>query len=295
MKLAIITPAFSKHLPLLEMSAESVDRNCSADIHHYVIVSRKEEPLFRHLRGARRSVIAAEDIVPRAAYRLPFLVRQRELWLTDWRPVRGWIMQQAIKLCAPEVTEADIFLFLDTDVFFIRPFTPDAVTHNGRVRLLTNPGKAQLETHKSWHRTAAKLLGLPMRDYFGADFIGNAITWRRDACLEMRQRIAAVGSTHWFSAITGQRRLSEYILYGIFAQELLGPTDARHLATSDEICLNSWDFLDQPGDRIELLASYLRPHHLAINIQSNMHLPMAEFRKLVERAVDLASERVESR
>jgi hypothetical protein len=291
-KLAIITPAFSKHLPLLELSAEGVDRHCPADIHHYVIVSRQEEHLFRRFRSARRSVVAAEDILPRAAFRLPVLVRRREVWLTDWhRLVRGWIMQQAIKLSAPEITDADAFLFLDTDVFFIRPFTVDKVVHDGRVRLLRNPGMGELETHKSWHRTAAKLLGLPVRDYFGADFIGNAITWRRDACLEMRDRIASVGGAHWFSMITRQTRLSEYILYGIFVQEVLGSQDLRHMPTSDEICLNSWDFdfPEKPEDRARLLAERLRPYDIAINIQSSLRLPANEFRSLLDSAVAIAA------
>jgi uncharacterized protein DUF6492 len=291
-KLAIITPAFSKHLPLLELSAESVDRHCPTEVHHYVVVSRQEEPLFRRFKSARRSVIAAEDIVPRAAFRLPVLVRRRELWLTDWhRFVRGWIMQQAIKLSAPEITDADVFLFLDTDVFFIRPFAVEKVVHDGRVRLLCNPGMGEIETHKPWHRTAAKLLGLPVRHYFGADFIGNAITWRRDVCFEMRERISSVGSAHWFSMITRQTQLSEYILYGIFVQEVLGSQDLRHMPTSDEICLNSWDF-DFPQraeDRARLLAERLRPYHVAINIQSSLRLPSTEFRNLLASAVAMSA------
>jgi len=77
MKLAIITPAYSRHLPLLDLSAASVDRNCSADIHQYVIVSHQEDRLFRHLRGSQRSVIAAKDVAPRPIFRLPMLVRNR--------------------------------------------------------------------------------------------------------------------------------------------------------------------------------------------------------------------------
>jgi hypothetical protein len=286
MKLALITPAFSKHLPLLEISAENVDRNSSSDIQHFVVVCRSEVPLFRRFGSQRRTIVAVEDILPKPAFRLPFLIRGREVWLSERRRlIRGWIMQQAVKLCAPEITSADALLFLDTDVFFIRPFSADSFVKGGRVRLLAKPDGGKLETHFSWHRTAAKLLGLPPRDYFGADFIGNAITWRRDACIEMRDRMANVSGEHWFTAVTRQSRLSEYILYGIFAQEVLGIRDQRHFATNDELCLNSWDFMDDPGDRTQHLRERLRPNHIAINIQSNLHLSNTEMRSLVNTAI----------
>jgi len=291
MKLAIITPAFSKHLPLLEISVESVDRYVSPEIKQYVVVSRGEYHLFRHLNGSRRSVVIAEDILlPRWFFRLPVLVKGREVWLAGWhRMVRGWIMQQVLKLCAPEITNADVFLFLDTDVFFIRPFTLGKVVREGRVRLLRVPGRAaQLTTHARWHRTAAKMLGLAPCDYYGADFIGNTITWRRDVSLEQRARIAAVGGADWVSTITRQSHFSEYILYGVFVQEVIGPEDMRHEATSDEICLDSWYFMDGGGDHIQLLAERLRPNHIAVNIQSNLGLTIAEFRKLVDAAVSIA-------
>jgi Family of unknown function (DUF6492) len=283
-KISIITPAYSKHLRLLDLSAESVDRNCPPEMHHYVIVSRQEERIFRHLNGSRRSVIAAEDVIPGNIMRLPVFIRGREVWVADWhRFVRGWIMQQAIKLSAPEITDADVFLFLDTDSFFVRPFTPDRVSRDGRIRLLGFPGLAQTEQHKSWHRTAAKLLGIPSRDYFGADFIGNAITWRRDVCLEMRKRISSVAGADWFSTIVRQQRLSEYILYGVFVQEVLGSADSRHALTSEELCLSSWD-----NSSAQRVAERLAPHHVAVNIQSNLHLPISEFRVLLDRVVAAA-------
>jgi len=276
---------------LLELSAESVDRHCSADIHHYIVVSRREERLFRHLKSSRRSVLVTEDVACRPIHLLPMLVRGQQLWFSDRRRfVRGWIMQQAIKISSPEITDADVILFLDTDVFFIRPFSADRVVQDGRVRLLVSPGMGDLDTHKPWHRTAAKLLGLPIRDYFGADFIGHAVTWRRDVCLEMRERISSVAGTNWFSTVTREQLFSEYILYGIFVQELLGPNDLRHAPTSEELCLSSW-----VEGSAELLAQRLQPHHVAVNIQSNLHLPMPEVRRLLNSVMAVAETNPEPR
>jgi len=204
--------------------------------------------------------------------------------MTDWhRIVRGWIVQQAIKMNAPEITDADVFLFLDTDVFFIRPFNQDTVVRNGRVRFLRRPGMAETEPHMSWHRTAAKLLEIPARDYFGADFVGNAIIWRRDVCLEMRERVASVASAHWFSTVARQFRFSEYMLYGIFVQELLGLGDLRHAPTSEELSLDSWDRANAQS-----VAARLEDHHVLVNIQSNLGLSITELRRLLDGVIALA-------
>jgi hypothetical protein len=289
MQLAIITPAFSKHLPLLEISAESVDRYCPEDIKQYVIVSGREYHLFRHLEGVRRKIIIAEDVLPFSAFCLPVFVKGREVWLVDWhRLVGGWIVQQIIKLCAPEISRADVFVYLDTDVFFIRPFARAGVLHEGRVRLWKQPGNGAIETHMRWHRAASKLLGLPSCDYYGWDFIGNVITWRRDILLAMRARIAAVSGIHWSQAIVREKYLSEYILYGVFVQELLGIQDNHHLQSSDEVCLDSWNFLNKPGTPLQQLRERLRPSHIAVNIQSTLRLPASDVRELVDAAVLLS-------
>lgn len=62
----------------------------------------------------------------------------------------------------------------------------------------------------------------------------------------------------------------------------------HHEATSDEICLDSWYFMDGGGDHIQLLAERLRPNHIAVNIQSNLGLTIAEFRKVVDAAESIA-------
>jgi len=279
-------------LPLLEISAESVDRYCPQGIRQYIVVSGREYHLFRHLDSSNRKVIIVEDILTSPVMCLPMLVKGREVWLLDWhRLVRGWIMQQIIKICAPEIADADIFLYLDTDVFFIRRFAVESVVFDDRVRLWREPGQGRLKTHLRWHRTGSKLLGLPVCDYYGANFIGNLITWRRDIILEMRSRISSLSGKHWLRTITREFHLSEYILYGVFVQELLGAGDLRHLPTNYELCLDSWNFMDEPGDRQQLLAERLRSSHIAVNIQSVLHLPIPKVRALVDAAVLLAKER----
>jgi Family of unknown function (DUF6492) len=291
MELALITPAYSRHLPLLELSAESVDRFCPPNFPHYIVVGSRDYPLFRHFDGARRRVIVAEDVVPRPAFCLPWLVKDRQIWVLDrHRPIRGWIMQQLLKLCAPAIADADIFLLLDTDVFFIRPFALERVVRDDRVLLWREPGKGTPHYQPRWNRTASQLLGLPMSDDYGANFVGNIITWRRDVLLEMRARITFVNGTHWLPSVARHRYLAEYQLYGVFVQELLGARDLRHLYSNEELCI-AWRFMEgarDPEDRRQRLTGRLRSSDVAVNIQSNLYLPLAEVRQLIEAAVAYA-------
>jgi hypothetical protein len=293
MELAIITPAFSKHLPLLEICAGSVDRYCSQEVKQYVIVGRRDYRLFRHFEGSRRQVICAEEVVPRPVFSLPMLFRGREVWVLDrYRLLRGWIMQQLIKLCAPEITDADIILHLDTDVFFVRPFALERVVRDGSVRLWREPGAGTAPYQMRWNQTASQLLGLPARDYYGADFEGNLITWRRDVTLEMRDRIAAVSGAHWLKSVAHHKDFSEYQTYGIFVQEVLGDRDLRHLPSNEELCI-SWHFTQNAldaEDRRRRLLKCLRPNHVAINIESTLDVPLTEVRELVETAVSFSRE-----
>ncbi len=241
------------------------------------------------MASSRRHIIIAEDILPASLFRLPFFVKGREVWLTPgFRPVRGWIVQQILKLCAVDFTPADVLVFMDTDVFFIRSFEPRCVlTGDGNVRLLQKPGVGQSPSHQQWHQAAAKLLNIPPQPYFGADFIGNLITWRRDVAMALRERITETGKANWAKQLSRELSISEYIVYGIFVQELLGPERSGHSYTEEDLCLNSWDLIrrDQAAEQhdkfVAEVAGAVRPEHVAVNIQSNLGFPPSDYRKVI--------------
>ena len=51
-------------------------------------------------------------------------------------------------------------------------------------------------------------------------------------------------------------------------------------------------FMDDPGDRTQHLREKLVPNHIAINIQSNLHLSTAEMRTFVNIAMSLSEAKV---
>lgn len=276
MKMALITPAYGPDRPLLELACAQVDRFCPG-IEHVIVVGRKEAAIFRHLQSANRKILFKEDVLPGLFGRTYLRFRRREAFLHGaFRPVGGWIVQQIVKLTAPQLTDADVFLFLDSDVFLIRPFPFAKFVSDGRVRLLRRAGGAVTDDQKDWHRSAARLLGIADEETGAADYVGPLISWRRDICLQLQKRLEEKWHGPMAQTLMREQRLSEYTLFGLFADQLLPKPDEKHLRTGEELCLSTWSF-DREGDMAASLCQALRPQHCAVNLQSNLRWPFERY------------------
>lgn len=290
MKLAIVTPAYAGERQILEISCAHLDRFCDSRTEHIVIVSRHEKKLFKHIENRSRRILIKEDIIEEFVWRLPFLVRRdglsREVFFVNGiRPLSGWFFQQIVKLAAPDMTDADVIIYLDSDVFLIKQFSPSDFIRDGKVRLFRKPGDAASTTHLQWHKAAGRLLGLPESRYFGADYIGHFVSWRRDVCLELRDRLENIWERPWTSVVFRERNLSEYILYGIFVDQVLGGDSGRHYSSDEELCLSSWKF-DAESDLVPQFLKALGPRHLAVNLQSNLGLPIEQYRTFLASVIE---------
>jgi hypothetical protein len=292
MKLALITPTYAKDQQLLDISCAHVDRYSDSNVHHFIIPSRSERNIFRHLSGRNRTIIYKEEIFDLSVQRVPFYIKGKEFFLFDnFFPVRGWIMQQILKFCAPDLTEADILVHLDSDVFPIRRFSAANFVLDGRVRLIKKPGLADIEPHRKWHRSAGRLFGLAEKSYYGADYIGHFVSWRRDTCLELRKFLEDKWGKPWPRLLSREAQISEYILYGIYVDQVLGGDPRRHYMDDVELCLSSWYF-DSTKDLVSELLGALRDDHLAVNIQSNLHLPTEIYTKFLTSIAQRISDRL---
>src|SRR3546814_990390 len=161
---------------------------------------RSSDRRFARLLTARRRLVLGEDVLPRDYRKLPlpqrihvgpFRRRLREMWWTPRGVVRGWIIQQVLKLSAPAYTDSPTLVFADSDVVLIAPLSAERLVDGADTRLYAVPGAtSDSEMHARWHATAQRLLGLPVTGYSGADYIGNLITWRADALAQLQRRIA---------------------------------------------------------------------------------------------------------
>src|SRR4029453_13032601 len=93
---------------------------------------------------------------------------------------------------------------------------------DGRVRLLSEPGVGHQEPHRQWYRRSSRLLGIPVKDYYGNGFIGPLATWVPEHARAVTQRIEEVSRSRWKTVLLHQKTMSEYILYGLYVQQVLG-------------------------------------------------------------------------
>ena len=241
MKLALITPSFSLDYALCVELCRSIDALERDGLEHIIIVPRDDLAKFAPLQTPRRRVIAEEEFLPPLT-RLPlptvvsipgvFRKRLRKLYLSRRGAiVRGWIVQQVLKLTVNRICDADGYVFVDSDVVFVRPFGHDTFVRDGRMIFYREPDALDpsLEEYKRWQDVGCDLAGLPHEPFNGENFITAIVPWRRDVLEALQQRIEAVSGRDIADAVIGLRHLSEYVVYGVFATRTPGLLDGTPL------------------------------------------------------------------
>jgi len=207
------------------------------DTEHCIIVPRRDYPLFRKLQSDRRRVVITQDVVPGGFYHLPMA---KKMWISpSLRPVRGWIMQQITKLSASFAVDSELILFADSDLEFIRSLNKEVIYSSEQLRLHRIPDAKQEGEHLHWHHRAAWLLG-EKPHYFGSDYVGQLITWRRSNLQALHTHIENTHGKPWYQPIAHSLRFSEYILYGAFVEHIVGLEASGHFPCHDDICHCCW-------------------------------------------------------
>ena len=78
------------------------------------------------------------------------------------------------------------------------------------------------------------LAPLPLPDY-----ISPFNVWERDVVVALQERIRQTTGAHWLDAVTGKLHFSEFILYGMFVDRVLG-ADANVTSTRSMGCHSYW-------------------------------------------------------
>jgi len=279
-QVALITCSYAPDFERCKRLCASMDAWLDATMQHRVVVPARDLPLFRSLANTHRQIVAVEDVLPARFLQLPISNRW---WLSrSGRPVRGWILQQLTKLSADKITQAEHIVFVDSDLVFLRPLSHAAILRDNRLRLHRIPGAKDEGLHLRWHHRAAELLGTTPR-YFGSDYIGQLITWRRSRLKGLHQHIEDVQGRPWHEGVAHSLQVSEYILYGAYVDAILGLEASGHYETADDLCHCCWF-----PDEAEALATgedTLRQGAFALLLQSNLGLTAAEELAIVRRVL----------
>jgi uncharacterized protein DUF6492 len=151
-------------------------------------------------------------------------------------------MQQVVKLEMAARLDADVLILADSDVVLVRPVTDTTFRDGDGVRFFRREAAvtARMERHVRWHAVARRLLGLPVAPPPPLpDYISAFNVWEREVLVALRRRVEEVNGRPWLDAIAAELHVSEFILYGVFVDEVLA--GSRRVRPVDSmLCHDYW-------------------------------------------------------
>jgi len=285
MTIAILTPSYGPDFDAFAALHRSVLEFTDPSVLHYVVVPDADLPRFATLQSSRMVLLGERELLPssfvstawfaRAVARIPRVPRGARFIAVNMRhpfpPLRGWLLQQIVKLSMAIRAECDALVLLDSDCQLIRPIDESMFVSPRGVRFYRKPAgiTAEMGRHATWHQNARRMIGVPpdgMPPY--ADPIGSLIPWDPNIVRRCTEQLAAVSGRHWQTAVSREWEFSEYVLYGEYIAEF-GTADELSFAADRTLCHSYWDQrpLDLAGAR-QFIES-IEPDDVAMHVQSN--------------------------
>jgi hypothetical protein len=292
---AFVTPSYRLDRDRCALLSRSLEA-CAPSVEHWIVVDRGDLPLFRSLQNNRTNVVAKEEVLPLWVRRLDTLKigLRSNVWIQGRGvPIRGWLLQQLIKLAVAEVLTADVLVHADSDVVFVRPFSISSVVdRNGQVRLYELPDAIDegLPHHVTWHRSAEKLLGIDPAEFPMPNFISSLVPWRRANAVALLEHIQRITGRHWLTALAAAWHVSEYTLYGRFAQDVLGE-NAGQFVSSSPLCHDYYKRVPLAMPELKTLLDRIGREEVAVSLTSKAGMKPEDYVEVLEqRWADLGSE-----
>ena len=126
---AFVTVSYGPDRDRCRLLCRSLDALGPPKSGHLIIVDRADLAQFSELETGSRRIIATEDVLPSRVWRLEArrVGLRSNVFLHLGKPVRGWLVQQLVKLAACRDVAADIIVHADSDVALVRPFDTDSL------------------------------------------------------------------------------------------------------------------------------------------------------------------------
>ncbi|MGB3203039.1 MAG: DUF6492 family protein [Nodosilinea sp.] len=263
---ALVTPSYGPDYERCRLLVESVGHYSLRPVQHYVIVDQRDYSQFKSLANGSTEILTVESLLPAWIHRIP-LVR-KAWWSYKTPPIRNWVLQQLVKLSFAASAAEQIVIFVDSDVAFICPFDLTQFSQQGQTRLFRVP-EFYTPEFEPLYRAAYQLLGLA-GDRHGAvrpNYIGNLISWRRSNVKALRDHLEQVWDRPWLETLASAKTLSEYILYGVFVDQVLGEA-ANHIYDWSPLCHEYWRPLPLDDQQLAEFFAAIQPSHLAVMVSS---------------------------
>lgn len=284
---AFITPSYAPDFQRCKLLCWSIKQFVSFPVEHYIVVDKKDLNLFQQLADSNTSILTKEEVLPSWIKRISFFGK-KNIWLNlkgyksgEWL-LRGWLIQQMVKLAAAQYVEQEVLIFVDSDVAFIDFFDVHALINKDKVRLLRVEHSTDMDNEigRKWKNSAKKLLGLPFQNSYYDFYVSQIVTWRRDNLIQLYKLIEENFEQDWLEVISGVKDLSEYVLYGIFANYVIGENSGHYDEHLQKICWCYWDGNPMSHEKLkEFFQEARSSSHKAVMIsaKSSIDLSIEQF------------------
>lgn len=283
--MAVITPSYRPDLEGFRRLHESVLAFAGEDVMHHVIVPGIDAKLFKTIRSTRLTVWTYQEVIPTGLIatdrlaarmsRLPGLPSSINCAAVEarrpWRPVRGWVLQQIVKMGMVDHIDAELFVNIDSDVVLVRPLKAEDFVQAGVIRLyaVDEAITEDMKRHYRWCRTAHDLLGLPWQgDVSYPDHVGGVVSWDNGLLRRCVRRIEEVSGTPWAVAAARHLHFSEDILYGTYVRHFGSAMDHSYQRDTTR-CHSYWSPTPMERAEAEKFIADFDDDHIAVHIQSN--------------------------
>lgn len=280
---AFITPSYAPDFQRCKLLCWSIKNFVSSLNKHYIIVDKKDLNLFQELADSNTEILTKEEIIPTWIKRFPFADR-KNIWLNlkgyksgNWL-IRGWLIQQIVKLAAAQYVEQEVLIFIDSDVAFINSFDVHTLVSGDKVRLFRVQHSTDKDSKigKKWKDAAKNLLTLPLDNKYYDFYVSQIVTWRRSNLLQLYKLIEKNFQQDWLEVIFRVKDLSEYVIYGIFANYLLKENSGHYDDHLQKICWCYWE--DTPMSHEELREFFQEAQssgHKAVMISAKSYMDLS--------------------
>ena len=246
--ISLLTPTYHRDYSHFCMLRESLEA-AGCDWPHWVVVQTEDLPLFRRRDwGCQVTLISTADVLPAAVeaarrrvagypYRWAKLRRSlnKRFGLFADALRDGWNVQQLIKLEMSSRADADVWVTLDSDVVVCGRLRPEQFRRQDQVALHAISARESHAYNGAYNREARRLLGL---EPIAAenDYVAHPFSFSPTVTRALLARLEQRGGKPWQDVLGEGLQpnvLSEFALYGIFAQEVWGmrglyPLPANH-------------------------------------------------------------------
>ncbi|NJP12674.1 MAG: hypothetical protein HC866_27085 [Leptolyngbyaceae cyanobacterium RU_5_1] len=273
---AVVTPSYAPDFERCKLLAWSVQKFISPAVTHYIIVPEKDLALFKQIEGPKTEVITVRSVLPWWIRKIPVV---KNGWLSlRTPPIRNWILQQIVKISAAKQVNRDVLVFVDSDTAFVRPFNFQNFVKDDRVRLF-HAEQPPSEKPDDWGLAATKLLGLSYTHL--PNYVTGIISWRRDNVLKMYNHIESVSGRGHVETIASSWHLSEYVLYGTFADYVL-KEDSGHYWDAGRTCKEYWSTENMTDEQLEQFFGDIEPGIIAAMVSAKANISPSRYQTLLE-------------